>query len=172
MEYTEFLKNKVAIAPSSGFEVDRVNPAAFPHQADSIKWALRGGRRAIFAAFGNGKTIMGLELAYQCALHTGKQSLIICPLGVKQEFAHDAEKLLGYMAPTYVRTQAEVQNCDNRLMITNYERVRDGDIDVAYFGYPFCGFCYVYNNRCKKFDNLIFRATARSCKQEDYIYVE
>lgn len=134
MEYTEFLKNKVAIAPSSGFEVDRVNPAAFPHQADSIKWALRGGRRAIFAAFGNGKTIMGLELAYQCALHTGKQSLIICPLGVKQEFAHDAEKLLGYMAPTYVRTQAEVQKCDNRLMITNYERVRDGDIDVAYFG--------------------------------------
>lgn len=134
MKYIDFLKSKVAIAPSSGFEPDGINPALFPHQADSVRWALRGGRRAIFAAFGNGKTVMGLECAHKCAEHSGKQSLIICPLGVKQEFTHDAETLLGYDKPQYVRTQAEVEAADGEILITNYERVRDGDIDVTYFG--------------------------------------
>lgn len=134
MNYKDFLKSKVAIAKDSGFEVGELNKALFPHQADSVRWALKGGRRAIFAAFGNGKTNMGLELAYQCALNTGKQSLIICPLGVKQEFEHDAVNILGYTAPTYVKNQAEIEQCDNKLLITNYERVRDGDIDVTYFG--------------------------------------
>lgn len=59
MKYIDFLKRKVAIAPSSGFEPEKINTALFPHQADSVRWALRGGRRAIFAAFGNGKTVMG-----------------------------------------------------------------------------------------------------------------
>lgn len=134
MNYKDFLKSKVAIAKDSGFEVGELNKALFPHQADSVRWALKGGRRAIFAAFGNGKTNMGLELAYQCAVHTGKQSLIICPLGVKQEFEHDAREILGYPAPKYVKNQAEIEQCDDKLLITNYERVRDGDIDVTYFG--------------------------------------
>lgn len=134
LEYENFLNSKVAIAPSSGFEVKNINPRVFPHQADSIRWACKGGRRAIFASFGNGKTIMGLEIAHQCAIHSGKQSLIICPLGVKQEFQHDAQVLLGYDKPVYVKTQAEVEQCNSEIMITNYERVRDGDIDVTYFG--------------------------------------
>lgn len=134
MNYKDFLKSKVAIAKDSGFEVGELNKALFPHQADSVRWALKGGRRAIFAAFGNGKTNMGLELAYQCAVHTGKQSLIICPLGVKQEFEHDAREILGYPAPRYVKNQAEIEQCDDKILITNYERVRDGDIDVTYFG--------------------------------------
>ncbi|MGN1137871.1 MAG: DNA (cytosine-5-)-methyltransferase, partial [Ruminococcus sp.] len=134
MNYKEFLENKVAIAPSSGFEVENINPALFPHQADSVRWCCKGGNRAIFASFGNGKTVMGLETAHQCAVKSGKQSLIICPLGVKQEFTQDAVNLLGYEKPEYVRTQAEVENCKTEIMITNYERVRDGDIDVSYFG--------------------------------------
>lgn len=134
MNYKDFLKSKVAIAKDSGFEVGEINKALFPHQADSVRWALKGGRRAIFAAFGNGKTNMGLELAYQCAVHTGKQSLIICPLGVKQEFEHDAREILGYPAPRYVKNQNEIEQCNDKLLITNYERVRDGDIDVTYFG--------------------------------------
>ena len=137
MNYTAFLNSKVAIAKDSGFEVGEINKALFPHQADSVRWALKGGRRAIFAAFGNGKTNMGLELAYQCAVHTGKQSLIICPLGVKQEFEHDAREILGYPAPRYVKNQNEIEQCNDKLLITNYERVRDGDIDVTYLGVPF-----------------------------------
>lgn len=134
MDYSDFIKSKVAIAKQSGFDVEELNPALFPHQADSVRWALKGGRRAIFAAFGNGKTNMGLELAHRCALHTGKQSLIICPLGVKQEFEHDAVQILGYPAPVYVKAQTEVESSEAEILITNYERVRDGDIDVTYFG--------------------------------------
>ena len=134
IDYHEFIKSKVAIAKQSGFDVGELNPALFPHQADSVRWALKGGRRAIFAAFGNGKTNMGLELAHRCAIHTGKQSLIICPLGVKQEFEHDAREILGYSEPRYIKTQAEVEAADDEILITNYERVRDGDIDVTYFG--------------------------------------
>ena len=80
MKYIEFLKNKVAVAKYAGFDVQNVNSALFPHQADTVKWCLKGGRRAVFASFGNGKTIMGLEIAHQCAKKTNKKSLILTSL--------------------------------------------------------------------------------------------
>lgn len=134
MDYIDFLKTKVAVAKQTGFEVDSLNSALFPHQADTVRWCLKGGRRAVFASFGNGKTAMGLELAHKCAEHTGKPSIICLPLGVKQEFIRDAENILGYDKPIYVRNMAEIENCTAEIMLTNYERVRDGDIDPRYFG--------------------------------------
>ena len=65
--------------------------------------------------------------------HIKKPALIICPLGVKQEFSHDAVHLLHMDAPTYVRDMDEIRSCQNHIMITNYERVRDGNIDPTYF---------------------------------------
>ena len=59
--------------------------------------------------------------------------MIVCPLGVKQEFAEDAVHLLNIPAPTYVRNMEEVKAADNRILITNYERIRDGDIDPHHF---------------------------------------
>ena len=134
MEYIDFLKSKVAVAKSTGFEVDTINPALFPHQADTVRWCLSGGRRAVFASFGNGKTVMGIEIAYRCYIQTGKPSLICLPLGVRQEFVRDAQTVLGYEKPVYVRNMAEIKNCAAAIMLTNYERVRDGDIDPTYFG--------------------------------------
>ncbi len=135
-DYMEFLKTKMAIAGDSGFEIDpnELNNAMMPHQRDIVAWALRGGRRAIFAKFGLGKTIMELEFCHQVIKKLGGQALIIMPLGVKQEFTHDAVEILGYDRPVYVKTMAEVfENNDKGILITNYERVRDGDIDVSYF---------------------------------------
>lgn len=133
--YMDFLKSKMAIAKSTGFEIEKseLNSALLPHQRDIVQWAIRGGRRAVFAQFGLGKTIMQLEFCKRVISHQGGKALIICPLGVKQEFSHDATEILGYVAPTYVKTMAEIQQCDNDIMITNYERVRDGDIDVTFF---------------------------------------
>ena len=133
MNYIDFLKSKVAVAKYTGFDVDSVNPALFAHQADTVKWCLKGGRRAVFASFGNGKTVMGLEIAHKCAEKTGKQSLICLPLGVRQEFIRDAEIVLGYEKPVYVRNMAEIKACKSEILLTNYERVRDGDIDPTYF---------------------------------------
>lgn len=133
--YMEFLKSKMAIAKDTGFEIkdSEINSVLLPHQRDIVKWAVHGGRRAVFAQFGLGKTIIQLEFCKQIIQHKGGKALIICPLGVKQEFAHDAVELLGYDKPIYVKTMAEVKQAKTDILITNYERVRDGDIDVKYF---------------------------------------
>lgn len=135
MKYLDFLKSKMAIATDSGFDVPdkKINTALKPHQRDIVKWAVKGGKRAVFAKFGLGKSVIQLEWCTQVITHEGGKALIICPLGVKQEFVHDAVEILGYDAPTYVKTMAEVTACSADIMITNYERVRDGDIDVKYF---------------------------------------
>lgn len=135
MKYLDFLKSKMAIATDSGFDVPdkKINTALKPHQRDIVKWAVKGGKRAVFAKFGLGKSVIQLEWCTQVITHEGGKALIICPLGVKQEFVHDAVEILGYDAPTYVKTMAEVRACSADIMITNYERVRDGDIDVKYF---------------------------------------
>jgi len=134
-KYMEFLKSKMAIAKDTGFEIaqEKLNPALLPHQKDIVQWALRGGRRAVFAQFGLGKTVMQIEFCKQVINKHGGKALIICPLGVKQEFAHDAVKILGYDKPVYVKTMQEIKDSDADILITNYERVRDGDIDVTYF---------------------------------------
>ena len=129
-DYSEFLQSKMVLAPKSGIRVEReeISAALKPHQRDAVMWAAEGGRRAIFAAFGLGKTVMQLEWCRLIREHKGGRLLIVCPLGVKQEFMRDAKDLLGMEPPVYVRNMAEVRAAGGWLMITNYERVRDGDI--------------------------------------------
>ena len=137
MNYLEFLQSKIDIAEESGFEIDpaEVNPALKPHQRDAVVWAIKGGRRALFESFGLGKTAQQLEWARLIHTHTGARALIILPLGVKQEFQLDAVRLLGWKdAPPYVRTDAEAQATDAPIVLTNYERVRDGDLNPRNFG--------------------------------------
>ena len=135
MTYREFLESKIDLATDSGFVVDRskINPVLKPHQADAVAWALKGGRRALFEAFGLGKTVQEIEFCHLAAEHTGGRALIVLPLGVKQEFTRDAVELLRYEKPEYCRTMEEVKACDSQIVMTNYERVRDGDIDPSYF---------------------------------------
>ncbi len=135
MSYTDFLNSKAITAVESGFEVDdiEVSPALKPHQRESVKWACRGGCRALFQSFGMGKSIEQLEFCRLVVKHEGGKALIVLPLGVKQEFARDAVELLRIEAPTYITCQAEAEKCNNSILMTNYERVRDGDIDPSYF---------------------------------------
>ena len=135
MEYLEFLKSKIEIAKDSGFALDpeKINKALKPHQKDAVLWALKGGRRALFESFGLGKTAQELEFCHQAAEHMKGRALIVLPLGVKQEFTRDAVKLLGYVKPEYCRTMAEVMEAKSQIIVTNYERVRDGDIRPDYF---------------------------------------
>ena len=135
MNYKEFLETKVVTAPKSGIRIkpEEVSPALKPHQKDAVLWAVAGGRRALFEAFGLGKTLQQLEWCRLIIKHIGGKALIVCPLGVKQEFTHDAVQLLGMAAPEYIRNMEEARNSGTSIMITNYERVRDGDIDPHYF---------------------------------------
>jgi DNA modification methylase len=138
MTYQDFLESKVIDAPETGFVVNPrdISKVLKPHQRDAVIWALAGGRRTLFEAFGLGKTIQQLEWCRQIVAYKGGKTLIICPLGVKQEFTHDAENLLhlrGARKPVYVKNMEDVRRAIPDIMITNYERVRDGDIDPGFF---------------------------------------
>jgi hypothetical protein len=130
--YDEFLAEKVNFDSRCGFHVpaDEVSGLLKPHQADIVRWAVGGGRRAIFAAFGLGKSLMQLEvMRLVMARHPEARALIIAPLGVRQEFRRDAA-MLG-VDITFVRTDGGVTGPG--LFLTNYESVRDGRLRVDQF---------------------------------------
>lgn len=135
MDYKAFLKAKIELAKETGFDVslDDINPILKPHQKDAVKWAIKGGRRALFESFGLGKTIQELEWCRLIVKKEGGKALIVLPLGVKQEFIRDAQELLGIEKPEYVRNMEEIKAAKSSIVITNYERVRDGDIEPKYF---------------------------------------
>jgi DNA modification methylase len=135
MKYDAFVKGKIAVAKLTGFDVDRNELPAIlkEHQKDAVVWACKGGCRAVFAKFGLGKTLIQLAIMQQAIKkHPGKSCLIVAPLGVKQEFTRDAKEKLG-IELEYVRTDAEVRESQAEICITNYERVRDGQVDPAQF---------------------------------------
>lgn len=138
--YRAFLERKIATAPQHGFEVDpaEVNPLLKGHQNAGVVWAVRGGRRALFEAFGLGKTLQQLEivrlvlakLAQAATPRDGKRrGLIVLPLGVRQEFVRDARKL-----GTPVSFIRRIEEADQTgIYLANYETVRDGKLDPAEF---------------------------------------
>ena len=134
MKYLDFLKSKIVFAKETGFEVDEqdLSPILKPHQSDAVKWAIRGGRRALFESFGLGKTLQQLEIIRLILKREGGKGLIVCPLGVRQEFTQDAQEHLG-LTLEYVKNMADCRGSRADIFITNYERVRDGDIDPLFF---------------------------------------
>ena len=104
--YEAFLRSKIPPSSECGFPCDpkEAHPILKPHQRDIVAWLVRRGRGAIFEAFGLGKTIQQLEF---CRLTLEKvaagrkqgelfpfcRALIVAPLGVRQEFKHDAEMI-------------------------------------------------------------------------------
>jgi hypothetical protein len=129
--YAEFLAAKVDFSQTFGFAVAAgdVHPILKPHQRAIVQWAIRGGRRAVFAAFGLGKSVIQLEIMRLILARIGGKALIVCPLGVRQEFARDAG-MLGTQV-TFVRWDRDVDGPG--IYLTNYESVRDGRLDPALF---------------------------------------
>jgi DNA modification methylase len=135
-DYEEFLKKKVVIAPSFGIDVENVKltEKLFPHQKDIVHFCLKGGRRAIFASFGLGKTFMQLEIAKQIIIETGKPFLIVCPLGVAGEFKRDNIKLNTGYDISYITDTDSFETPNVQIYLTNYERIRKGDVNAEWFG--------------------------------------
>lgn len=144
-EYREFIRRKIALAKEHG--ISEISPTDIrpllephswnPHQKDVVAWAVRGGRRAIFASFGLGKTIMQLEIMRLILEREGGQGLIVCPLGVRQEFSRDAREKLG-IDVQFIRSQDDIAQKNfiaesPRIFLTNYETVREGKIDPSKF---------------------------------------
>ena len=131
MEYIDFLKNKMAISQQTGFKVSKkeLTKSLYPHVKDTVIWAVQGGCRAIFSSFGMQKTVTQLEICRIIIKHEGGKALIVCPKRVVTEFISQAKQHMG-MDIYYVRTMQEVEACSGDIMVTNYERVRDGEVGV------------------------------------------
>ncbi|HAY3533758.1 TPA: DNA methylase N-4 [Elizabethkingia anophelis] len=135
MDYQQFLRNKIKLAPKSGFplEIGNINPRLKPHNQLMVKWLVEGGRRACFASFGLHKTVTQIE-AVRCTLEASSTSngLIVCPLNVKQEFMEDACNILGWNEPPkFIRRNNEMSG--EGIYLTNYESIRDGRLDPTKF---------------------------------------
>lgn len=130
--YEQFLRDKIVLAPQGGFDVtdDEVNPILKAHQRQLVRWMVRGGKRACFAAFGLGKSVIQLECVRITAAKCAGRGLIVIPLGVRQEFLRDAV-MLGIKAK-FIRRADEIDG-DDTIYLTNYETVRDGKLDPQLF---------------------------------------
>ncbi len=130
--YDDFLRAKVALPEEQGFpcDPDEVHPLLKPHQVAMVCWAVRGGRRALFAAFGLGKSVMQLEIVRITRAKAGGMGLIVIPLGVRQEFIRDAA-MLG-ITVKFIR---RIEECEDPagIYLTNYETIRDGKLDPTLF---------------------------------------
>lgn len=130
--YQSFLQGKVDIKISANMSVaaGELHPGNKPHQNVSIEWAASRGQALLALKFGLGKTRIQTELAKIIVQRTGKKFLLICPLGVKYQFVDEDGPVLG-ITWQYCRTDAEILAAQTPYIITNYERVRDGQITPA-----------------------------------------
>jgi len=160
VRYEDFLKAKVVMAPALGFAVTEaeINPLLKPHQKAIVIWACAGGRRAIFAAFGLGKSFMQIEIVRIILARFGDgvgMGLIAAPLGVRREFMADVRtlatgdhpditdaqraELAAWQAghPERVPSLKFIRNIADAvpggMHITNYETIRDGKLDPRLF---------------------------------------
>ncbi len=152
-DYRTFLEAKAPMAQPAGLPCSlddvpthlKTGDEIKPHQRAIIRWAVEGGRRALFEAFGLGKSIQQLLILdiVLDKLETARREangpavpimgLIVAPLGVRREFIADAKKL--GIPLHFVKSDAEIDEIGDScgLYLTNYESVRDGKIDVSRF---------------------------------------
>lgn len=135
-DYIDFLEKKIVVAENFGESFDEVNlsPILLPHQKVIVPWCMEGGRRAIFASFGLGKTLMQLEIAKNVIHETNKPFLICMPLAVVGEFKRDNQLLNTGLDLIYITDTDDMPATKKAIYVTNYERVRKGDIDPKKFG--------------------------------------
>ena len=166
IKYSDFLNSKTVEATVSGFEVsdEDISPVLKSHQREAVKWAVRGGCRALFERFGLGKTVQELEYCRLITSREDGQALIVLPLGVRQEFVHDAVELLHIQKPVYVRNMSEIKETRAPILLTNYERLRDGDINPEYF----TAVCLDEASVLRSFGSKTYQTFFKICKKVKY----
>lgn len=125
MNYQEFLKTKELQTIQAGFDVpdEWLSSLLFDFQRDIVRWALKKGKCAILTGCGTGKSFMLLEWAFCVHRQTGGKVMILSPLSVVKQTAHEAEKFqIGKV--NVCRSAEDVREGVN---ITNYEMIEHFD---------------------------------------------
>jgi DNA modification methylase len=118
-DYDKFIQAKTRQQMPHGFEPYEITAALFDWQKFVVQWAVRQGRVALFEDCGLGKTLQQLEWASQVMRHTKKPVIILTPLAVAHQTAHEAERF-GYTAKV-CNAQSDIE--EGKITITNYEKL-------------------------------------------------
>lgn len=124
-DYVGFLQRRKQWGADTGFAPVWMPDFLYPFQAHLAEWAIRGGRRALFADCGLGKTPMQLVWAENVVRHSNKPVLIATPLAVSYQLLEEAEKF-GVDA---VRVTDGRVPTGARVVVTNYERLEQFSAD-------------------------------------------
>ena len=132
--YLAFIEAKVKGAvpeSNTSFEPSLLHESTFPHERDATIWCLAKKCALLAARFGLGKTHIQCEIARQLlSQHSDSKFLVITPLGVRHQFIEEDGPRLGQRWQ-YVFDDASVEAAETSYLVTNYERVRDGNITPA-----------------------------------------
>ena len=136
--YDDFLRSKIKVKDDTSLPITSIPDVLKPHQKDAVRFAANRGKALLALSFGLGKTIIQASLAKIANEATGQKTLTICPLGVRQEFTHPSTGEPNRLYPAdigvhyqYCTSDFEIENASSPHIITNYERVRDGNITPA-----------------------------------------
>jgi superfamily II DNA or RNA helicase len=119
--YQELIAKKAYLHIEAGFDVEAsdIPWQLRDFQRDTVAWACRRGRAAIFAGTGLGKTLMQLAWAHLVMERTDKPVLVVAPLCVAQQTIREGQKF-GIEAE-YIR---EPKFCNSRIHVINYEMLK------------------------------------------------
>ena len=125
MDYQAFLETKEFQIIESGFKIDTsvINNNLFDFQKAIVQWAVKKGKCAIVIDCGMGKSFIQCEWARIISDYEQKKVLILAPLSVAHQTI-DMVKAIG-LHIEYVENQEQLDNSNNLLLITNYERLHN-----------------------------------------------
>lgn len=138
-EYQQFLESKIKVATRKGMKVERsfFHPSLRPDQMDIAEWSIDLGAALVAPDAGMGKTRIGIEVMRFFQSMLGGKCLIVTELGAADTFV-DQDPEVGEGAVMgifleYVTNQAEAFASKADIVVTNYERIRNGEFDFAGF---------------------------------------
>lgn len=138
-KYQQFLEAKIKVAQKVGITIDRshLHTSLRPDQMDIAEWALELGAALVAPDAGMGKTRIGIEVMRMLQVRFGGTCLIVTELGASDTFV-DADPEVGEAAAMgmrleYVTNQGMAMGSVCDIVVTNYERVRDGNFDFGAF---------------------------------------
>lgn len=129
MNYEDIIARKQRAAPCVGFDVDVSDEWLFPFQRHAVRWALAGGRRALFMDTGLGKSRMQLAWADRVCRQTQGRVLLLAPLAVGPQTVRESQRI-GLDGVCFARSPDAVSSA--RIIITNYDSIEKFDgMDLA-----------------------------------------
>lgn len=134
-KYLAFLERKTQCGADSGFKPLFMPDSLFPFQSHLADYAIRGGRRALFADCGLGKTALELTFAENVMRHTNKPVLLLDPLAVSPQTVREGEKF-GVSA----KQSRDGTVYRDAVTVTNYEQLHR--FDWKDFGGVVCDECF------------------------------